>query len=234
MIIDRLAHAGADEMIVATPHSEQMAENCDQYGIKFHHVDPSGFFAETIKTYLPTKTDGLTHVYAPDLGSVPRAVTLAKLLNGSVLYSVKKRDLNDETDIISLTTEKTKEISDKLQTNYNFPQINYAHPESIKGKIIIMVEDEVSTGDTANRTGRHLKKCGAASIFFLATHAVLTPGWRNKLFHENPFEKIIMTNSITRDYEKRTGGFIHDISLSLPLATTIYQAVKNRLQQGTP
>ena len=99
MIIDRLAHVGTDEMIVVTPHSDQMAKNCAQYGIKFNAIDPSNFFAETVKTYLPGGVNDNSHVYAPDLGSVPRAIALANLLNLSVLFNVKRRDLNNETDI---------------------------------------------------------------------------------------------------------------------------------------
>ena len=86
-----------------------------------------------------------------------------------------------------------------------------------------MIEDEVASGGTANDTGHILFKLNAKSIILLATHAVLTPGWRNKLLFSNPFNKIVMTDTIPRGYDKRTGGLIYDISLSKFFASSLYK-----------
>jgi len=54
-----------------------------------------------------------------------------------------------------------KKIEEELQFYYQFSDIKCVNAELVSGKIIIMVEDEVSTGGTANDTGRILKKLNA-------------------------------------------------------------------------
>ena len=114
-------------------------------------------------------------------------------------------------------------MTEELCRKYNYAEIFYATSELVANKIIIMVEDEVASGGTANSTGRLLKSNGAKSIFFFATHSVFTWGWKNKFLQENPFTKIIMADSIHRDYENRTGGLIVDVSLASPIASTLFK-----------
>jgi len=223
MLVDDFAHRGLTDMIVATPHSKSMQEYCKEYGINFYEINTSPLFDEAIKTFVPEEDLDLVKVYTPDLGSMPRAIALAKILNCSVLFNLKNRIIYNETSIKDSNPEELEGILKNLREKYDFPEIYYCATELVKGKIIVMIEDEVASGSTANNTGQLLRKMEAKSIFLLATHAVLTWGWRNKLFYENPFTKIIMTNSIQRDYEKRTGGHIVDISIAPAIATKMFK-----------
>ena len=217
MTIDRLKHAGVDEIVTVTPHSHKMEEFCKEFGINFHEADPSTIFSETVKAYVSEEP----LVYSPDQGSISRAINLAKANNWPVIFSLKKRGLNNEIQIM----EEEKQEIEKIIQSYQYP-IFYASNSKIKGKTIIMIEDEVSTGGTANRTGVKLKENGAGIIIFISTHSILTPGWRRKLFDQNPFDRVIMGDTIPRDYEKRTGGLIHDISMSDILARKLYVIIK--------
>lgn len=221
--ISLLAYSGVNDMITVTPHSIAMAKYCKEYGINFHEIDPSLLFVEKVQTFVPDEELHLVNVYSPDLGSVKRAVKMAKLLKCPVLFNLKNRLIYNETSIINADEAELKKLMEELRIKYDYAEIHYATSERIAGKIIIMVEDEVASGGTANNTGQLVKSKGAKSIFFFATHSVFTWGWKNKFLQENPFTKIIMADSIHRDYENRTGGLIVDVSLASPIASTLFK-----------
>lgn len=220
MAIDRLKHAGVDEIITVSPHSPNMAKFCNEFGVKIHEVDPSPLLVATIQTYLTT----IPIIYAPDRGSVPRAIALAKITGSQVIFSLKNRGLNNDTEI---KPEEKEEIDGIIECyKKEFSEIYYADVEHVKNKFIVMVEDEISTGGTANKTGQRLKKLEAKKIIFLAINLVLVPGWKRKLFDNNPFDKVIGGDTIPRDYEKRTDGLIHDISLSELITQELYKSLQ--------
>jgi len=221
MAIDRLKHAGVDELITISPHSSKMAEFCEEFEIKMHEVDPSTLFASTIDAY----TSEVPVVYSPDRGSIPRAIALAKLTNSKVIFSLKERGLNNDTKILPKEQKQVEEII-KHYTEEGFTDIHYADASRIKGQTIVMVEDEVSTGGTANKTGQRLKQLKAKEIIFLAVHPVFVSGWRRKLFDDEPFDKVIMGNTIPRDYGKQTGGLIHTVDTSGLLGKGLFKSLK--------
>lgn len=224
MLVHFLKSAGVDEVVTITPHSPKMEEFFQKVDIKFHEANPAIILASPIKTYLSDLLEKPI-LYSPDGGSIPRAIELARLINGTVLFSLKERGLNNEIEIKEAEKEEISSIIENYQEK-GFSDLNYANAESISGKSIVMIEDEVSTGGTANETAQNLKKYGATGIIFLATHPVLVSGWRRKLFDNNPFDKVIMGDTIPRDYEKSTGGLIHDVSMAEPLAQALYKALK--------
>lgn len=221
--ISLLAYCGIKDMVVATPHSSTMAKYCKEFRVNFHEIDPSPLFVEKVLTFVPDEELHLVNVYSPDLGSVGRAVKMAKLLKCPVLFNLKNRLIYNETCIVSADEKEINKLTEELRKKYDYLEIFYATSELVSNKIIIMIEDEVASGGTANSTGQLLKSKNAKSIFIFVTHSVFTWGWKNKFLQENPFTKIIMTNSIHRDYEKRTGGLIVDVSLASPIASTLFK-----------
>jgi len=218
MLIDQLKHVGVDEIITVSPHSsEKLNKFCKKFGVQLFEVDPSPIFASTLRTY---STKDMV-CYSPDEGSIPRALALASILGGKTIFSLKKRGLNNEVAIRLEDASKVQEVIDFYQKKYGVT-IYYALPEEIKGKSIVMVEDEVTTGKTANMTGQRLKSLGADWLSLIATHPVLIKNWQGLLFDNNPFDKIIMGDTIPRDYKKRTGGLIHDITVAELLAQKLY------------
>ncbi len=221
MAIDRLKHDGVDEIITVSPHSSKMQQFCDEIGIKMYEIDPSPLFASTVKTYLPDKPT----IYAPDAGSVSRAVKLAKLLDCQVVMSLKERGLNNEAMIKEEDKDEIQKILREFRSKFDYRDIYYADADHVRGQAIVMTEDEVTTGSTANKTGQRIGKIGAKNLILLAMHAVLVRSWRRKLFDKKPFDKIIMGDTIPRDYEKMTGGLIHDISVAELMAQALYKVV---------
>jgi len=225
--IHLLKVCGVDEMLVATPHSNEMSKACDEYGIKFHEINPSKLFATTVQTFIPDEEDQKQiSVYAPDAGSIPRAIDLARILNNPVVFNLKNRATNDKTSILNHRDEEIENLEKEFKDYYNFENIHYINPALVENKNMIMIEDEVASGGTANDTARLLQKMGAKSVILFATHPVLTLGWRNKLFFNDPFTKIAMTDTIPRNYEKRTGGKIFDISLSQLFASSLFKIIE--------
>lgn len=218
-----LHQCGIDEMMVATPHSSAMAKACEEYGVKFHEINPTIKFATTIQTFIPLEEHELINVYAPDAGSIPRAVRLAGILHCRVLFNLKNRAINSITSIVEEKKEEIERLVAEFREYYDFEEIYYIVPDLVEGKIIVMVEDEVASGGTANDTGRHLKQLKAKAVLLLATHAVLIRGWKNKLFYLNPFSRMIMTNTIPRGHKKRTGGKIFDISLAQEFGDSLFR-----------
>lgn len=221
--IHLLRVCGVDEMLVATPHSVIMARECANYGIKFHEIDPSSLFATTLETYVHPENRSLVKIYSPDAGSLLRAINLAKILHCPALFSLKNRATNNKTSIVSTKEKEVAKMVDDFKAHYNFDEIYYADPNLVAGQIIAIVEDEVASCTTVNDTGLLLKQYQAKAILLFATHAVLTFGWRNKLFHLDPFTKIIMTDTIPRGNDKRTGGKIFDLSLAPLFGSSIFR-----------
>ncbi|MDP1760232.1 MAG: phosphoribosyltransferase family protein [Candidatus Woesebacteria bacterium] len=228
MIISMLQHCGMDDLIVATPHSKTMFETCKEFNVIMHEIDPSELFVERIRTFVPESELGLIRSYAPDRGSIIRAVKIAKMLNCPIFFNLKNRMIYNETSIVTTEGINLKEKEEELRVKYSFPEIHYVTSELVKDKIMLIVEDEIASGGTANSTAKLLRKNGAKDIFLLATHPVLTMGWKNKLFNENPFTRIIATDSIPRHYKKRTGGLIVDVSITQQVASSLFQ-ILNRL-----
>ncbi len=222
MAIDRLRHAGVDEIITVSPHSPKMKQFCDEFSIKMWEIDPSPLFAATIKTYLET----VPTIYSPDEGSISRAVALAKLSDSRVIFSLKNRGLNNEITIKPEEESEITRIISYYQEEKKFSKIYYADADYINGASIVITEDETATGGTANKTGQRLKNLGAKELLLLASHGVLCPGFRRKLFENDTFDKVILGDTIPRDYEKRTGGKIHDICFAELIAQTLYKRLQ--------
>lgn len=71
----------------------------------------------------------------------------------------------------------------------------------VKGKTAIIVDDIVDTGVRMNLSAQALKNFGAAKVYGIATHAVLSADAVNTL-QNSPLEKMIVTDTIQLPKEK--------------------------------
>ncbi len=236
-LIKEMRQNGIDQLIVATPHSSQMAENCREQGIIFRSVSAAELFASTLKPYLPdADSEKIVEVYAPDEGSIQRAVELATFLNVGVLFNLKHRKISNETVMVDADLQQIEAIREKY-AHLNIA-IEHATPQNVRGKIIVMVEDEIDTCGTANRQGVTLLAYGASENYFCVTHAVCSDGWKRKIFagHDGPnnishnpsypFTKVIVCDTIFRTDVQRTGGKMHDVSMAGPLAAEVFKVLR--------
>ncbi|MFZ2226373.1 MAG: ribose-phosphate pyrophosphokinase-like domain-containing protein [Candidatus Moraniibacteriota bacterium] len=223
----QMKNSGISHVILATPHSEQTGENFRKEGIVFRDVDMSDLFASRLKPFFPAEVDGTdkVKVYTPDEGSITRAIKLATRLGVGVLFSLKNRGFDNETTIIEATQKEIEEVKEKFDF---FPNLEYATLERVSGMMIIMVEDEIDSGGTANGQAVKLRGYGAEKIYMVFTHAVCTNPWRRKLFGTvNPFSQVIVGNTIPRGEGKRTGGKIHDVSVANPMASELFRMLQD-------
>lgn len=226
MAIEQLKNAGVDEIITVSPHSKKMQEFCQEVGIKMQEVNPLPIFASTVKTYLDPEDNCIT--CAPDEGATGKAREMAKLLGCPMVFGLKERGFDNEARLSKKDQKRIDQIITQNKELYDFDNIAYATKENVEGKTAIVIEDEASTCTTSTKFGYHLKNLGATKTILVAANAVLTPGWRRKLFPEEnpPYFKVIMGDSIPRGYNKKTGGKIHDDSVAWPIADVLYKSLK--------
>jgi ribose-phosphate pyrophosphokinase len=219
-LVEMMKASGISHVIMVTPHSQQTLLNFEDNKIICKCVNLSDLFANRLRPYISQSNKKKAKVYAPDEGSIIRAVELAKRMEIGVLFSLKNRGFNNETTIVEADQQKIEEIK---QLFISFPDLEYATPERVKDSIVIMVEDEVDSGGTIHSQAVKLRKNGAKKIYVVFSHAVCTDPWRRKLFGaDNPFTQVIVCDTIPRGEDKRTGGKVHDVSVSVPIASELF------------
>lgn len=217
-----LANAGVDDLIVCTPHSEGFNHYCQEYGINFYPAFMD--FTPDLKTILPK--EGKIVFYSPDEGSIARAIAHAKKIKGSiVLFDLKNRKANNQTEILEAKENNISEIISKYRLKFEFEDLYYVQTDLFQGANIIMIDDEMASGGTANSTAHKLKSMGVKNIYFAFTHTVCVNGWKYTLFYKNPFTRVIAGNTIPRGESDRTGGKIVDVSVAQVLASALYGIV---------
>ncbi|MFA5986096.1 MAG: hypothetical protein WC819_01960 [Parcubacteria group bacterium] len=222
-LMEMMKANGVDHLIVATPHSDQTRKNCEDVGIVFREVDYTEAFASVCKDFLPEKgEDKKAFVFAPDEGAIARAIAFARLLDVDVLFKIKDRGHNNEVAIVEAAQEKI----DQIIAKHGYDRLYYAIPERIKDAIMIMIDDEVTTGTTANKQAKNLLQWGSAMIMLFVTHPVCSNQWIEKLFDGEPFAKICFTNTIFRGKMHRTNGGVHDVSAAGFMASGIFRVLR--------
>ena len=218
---------GVDKLILCDIHSSITLENCKKSGIKAYNVDSSPAFANILKPKvdLSEKENIPFFIYSPDKRSIERSAALAKELNVPVIVSLKNR-FHDCTVSVEENPEKIKEMQavlDNLQKKFGVP-ISLAD-DNLNGANICIREDELSTGSTAVMTGLALKQAGAGEIIFCATHPICTEGWKRKIVDNNPFNAILLGDTIPRTYFKTTGGQITKVTMAQVIANQLFEVM---------
>ncbi|MBT7228747.1 ribose-phosphate pyrophosphokinase-like domain-containing protein, partial [Candidatus Parcubacteria bacterium] len=223
MLIHGLASAGTDRFIVCDIHSKVTLQNCKEFGIKAWNVDPSSVFAaELMPLVEKAREEGREfYIHAPDIGSIPRAVTMAKIISAKVSANPKERLPNGETRII----EDPAEL-EAIQKQYDI-EIIFAD-EKLAGAEICIREDEVATAGTGNKAAHKLIRLGAYKVHFSGTHPVCAPGWKRKMFDGDPFGLVMFGNTIEHhnSYKYSTGGRVKRMDMSKVIAHQLFEVMK--------
>ncbi len=144
------------------------------FSIPVLHLSALSLFAQKIKNI-----EGDIVLVSPDMGGIRRIKELSESL-GNIPYAtiVKNRDL------------ETGKIEDS--------QLN----GEVKGKVAVIVDDMIATGDTTVDAARLLLEKGAEKVFAFATHAVFTKK-AHEVLQNSQIEKIWVTDTILVPEEKR-------------------------------
>lgn len=109
-------------------------------------------------------------VVAPDLGSVKMARAYAARLDAPLAVVDKRRTRADDAEVMNV-------IGD------------------VKGRNIVLFDDQISTGKTIARAAVELRELGAEEIYVGATHAVFSP-LAGDILAASPVQEIAVTDSI--------------------------------------
>ncbi len=223
--LELLKVAGVDDLIVCTPHSDAMEKKCADLGINFYQARMD--FSRAIKTIVP-KGEKVVF-YSPDQGSISRAIFHAQHFSGSLaLFNLKERKLNNQTEIILVNQDKINRIMSDFCRDFSCDNIRYFSEEEIADSNVVIIEDEMSSGGTANQTAKKLKLAGARAIYFAFTHPVCVNGWKYTLFDGDPFARVLSGDAIIRDQSNRTWGKVLDVSTAETIAPALYKVLISR------
>lgn len=170
VVIKILEVVGADKIICFDLHSIRIPE---LFHIPAIHLSALSIFADKIKELssgLPRENFVLM---SPDNGAVGRIKKISSLLDGMNFGFIEK-----DRDLASGGVT-AKEI----------------HDGDVKGKIIFIVDDMISSGGTIVKGVELLKKEGAGKIYVFATHPVFSQN-ASALLQDVPVEKVFVTDSI--------------------------------------
>jgi ribose-phosphate pyrophosphokinase len=172
LVADLLLAAGVNRVMSIDIHTMQIQ---GFFSIPFDNVSPNYLFAKEIKNLLTKNKLGEEDlvIISPDHGSVTRARNFAEMFrNASIGIIDKRRPKPNMSESISL-------IGD------------------VEGKIALIVDDIVDTGNTLLGATEILKKAGAKMILACVTHAVFSGNALEKI-NAAPIDSFFITDTIDR------------------------------------
>ena len=142
LVADLLETAGADRVLTMTLHSPQVH---GFFRIPTDHLSAEPVIANHFITHLSNLEDAV--VLAPDAGDIKRASSLAERLGAGIAFIDKRRVSDTKVEARGL-------IGD------------------VKGKVVMIVDDEISTAGSLIEAVNVIKEAGAKEIHVACSHGV--------------------------------------------------------------
>jgi ribose-phosphate pyrophosphokinase len=193
LVADLLATAGADRFLTVDLHAGQIQ---GFFSIPTDELPARHLFFDYFRQQQCCADD--TVVVSPDIGGVRRARDLAERL-GLPLAIIEKRRSQDG----------------KETTMYNVIG-------DVKGKNVIIADDEIDTAGTLTDAARFLRKAGAQQLIAAATHAVLSKPAAKRL-SKSEISQLVVTDTVPISPKKceRIGDRLYVISVAPLLGDVI-------------
>ena len=178
--LQELISMGVENIITFDAHDSRVQNATPLHG--FETVQPSYQF---IKALLNNE-EGLRidndhfMIISPDEGSMNRAIYLANILGVDMGMYYKRLD-----------------YSKRINGRHPVAAYEFLGP-SLMGKDMILVDDMISSGDTAIEIASLLKERGAGRIYICATFGLFTGNLSkfDKAYEEGVFDKLLTTNLV--------------------------------------
>jgi ribose-phosphate pyrophosphokinase len=173
LVADLLTVAGVDHIMTVDIHTLQIQ---GFFKIPFDNISPYQLFAKEIKSRIDA-TDNLV-IVSPDHGSVVRARNFAELFKNATIGIVDKRRNRPNV------AESMNLIGD------------------VDGKIAVLIDDIVDTGNTILGAVNLIRQAGAKKIYICATHGVFSQDACRRIEEAN-IEAFFITDTIPQVASKK-------------------------------
>lgn len=202
--VARLMEAsGIDSIVTMDVHNLQAYQNA--FRIPSENLKARQLFAAYL---LPEVKDDSAVIMSPDFGGIKRAEQFQRTL---------VKQINKELPVVFMEKYRSSGVvSGERITG------------EVKDKMVIIIDDLISTGGTIARAAAACIKLGAKKVVALATHGLFT-GNPDETLMDSPVDQIIVTNTIppfrlehTRTKEKVT----------VLNAAPLFAQVIKRMQEG--
>jgi ribose-phosphate pyrophosphokinase len=198
LVANLITAAGADRVLAVDLHAAQIQGFFD---IPMDHLSAMPVFIDYFKSIRHELGD--LCLVSPDVGNVKVAEQVANLLDGELAIINKRRLSGAEVATGNLIG-------------------------SVKGKTVLMFDDQISTGGTIIEAARLVIRHGATQVLAAATHAVLAGNAIDRLA-ESPLARLVVTNSIPRPAGwGRLTDKVVELCISPLLADAIYRIHYNQ------
>ena len=178
LALQELVRMGVDNILTFDAHDPRVQNAIPLNG--FDNVQPAyQFIKGLLNAYKDLQIDS-DHmlIISPDEGGMKRAVYFANVMGLDMGMFYKRRDYT------------------KLVNGTN-PIVAFEFlGSSVKGKDMVIIDDILSTGDSALEVAQALKKRGARRVFFFATFGLFTRGLEkfDDAYKNGTIDKVFTTN----------------------------------------
>ncbi|MCR5790760.1 MAG: ribose-phosphate pyrophosphokinase [Lachnospiraceae bacterium] len=203
--LQELVHMGVDNIITFDAHDARV-QNAIPLS-SFETVRPAYQFIKGLLGSVKDLTIDSSHmmIISPDEGAMERAIYIANVLGLDMGMFYKRRDY-------------TKVV------NGRNPIISHEFlGSSVEGKDVLVIDDMISSGESALEVARQLKKRKAGRIFIAATFGLFTYGLEpfDKAYEEGLIDKVLTTNLVYQMPELLEREYYIDCDLSKYIAYII-------------
>jgi len=199
MVAKMLSVAGADRVITMDLHNPQIK---DFFDIPVDHLSVEPLMIKWIKNNVEDWPNAI--IVSPDAGGVRRAKAIAEKLN--VRYAHFHKERNETNKVASMVL---------LGEDHTW----------ISGHVAILVDDMADTCGTICHAAEKLMQVGAAKIYALVTHGILSGPALSRINSAAAiFETIVVTDTVPQDKHKSECQSIQCIDVSQMLAEAITRA----------
>jgi ribose-phosphate pyrophosphokinase len=168
LLADILRVAGANRVVSVDLHSGQIQGFFDG---PVDHLTAM----PVLTNYIRDNIDGDVVVVSPDAGRVKVAERFSQHLNADLAFVAKRRPRGAMHQVEALNVVG-----------------------EVNGRVCVIIDDMIDTAGTICAAAEQLVKYGAAEVYAMATHAVLSDPAVDRL-KNSPISKVIVTNTLPLD-----------------------------------
>lgn len=195
LVADLLTCAGADHIITMDLHDPQYQG--------FFDIPVDNLYGRPlIKKYIQQHIPDYKHsvIVSPDAGGAKRATAIADSLgiDFALIHKVNRHTAPKQATSTTNSAPQQERRPTKITDRQNATMMLVG---DVMNRTVILVDDLVDTANTITRAAKLLKKEGAATVYALITHGVLSGDAIDRI-NASALDKVIVTNSVDQTQNK--------------------------------